>query len=186
MEGYAVIKLIDDSQFVFYFDTKKEAVEYVSDEYIANEKAFVDTERFNCACTQTEYMCDEDNDYCCKPYDINLKHAYIDGWDATWCWYICKESEVDRLKKLQKKMCSNVDPSETETMKKIEVTYEITRRAAQTFEVSDEDYQSIKDGYLPLKIQSQMEILCKSKAADAKDDWAAVDAKTMRVLQDWV
>ena len=185
MEEYAVIKLIDDTQFVYYFDTKKEAVDYVSAEYLANEKAFVDSGRFNCACTQTEYICDEDQDVGCKPYDINLKHAYIDGWDATWCWYICKESEVGRLKKLQKKMCSSVDPSEIETMKKVEVTYELIRRVAKKYEVSDEEYQSIKDGVLPELIETEMMDLCESGEADYEMDWAVVDAETMQVLQDW-
>lgn len=70
-------------------------------------------------------------------------------------------------------------------MKKVEVTYEMTRLAAYIFEVSDEDYQSIKDGCLPLKIQSQMEILCKSKEAYAEDDWAAIDEETGKELQGW-
>ena len=80
--------LVDTNVFI----TRRQAVNYVSGEYIYYSKKYVDTEKFNCATTVTkpikEIDYDDDNDYYCEPFDINLVEAYIDEWDNVLDWII--------------------------------------------------------------------------------------------------
>lgn len=72
-------------------------------------------------------------------------------------------------------------------MKKIEVTMEVTYRMATTFSVTDEEYQSVKDGALPDRVFDDIEgdIYYNPQDCNKEIDWAAVDDETGEVLQEW-
>jgi len=70
-------------------------------------------------------------------------------------------------------------------MRLIEITYEVTRRACETFEVSDEEYENLKAGELPEDVMMQLEHMIDTGDCDREDDWAAVDAISGVAVQDW-
>ena len=70
-------------------------------------------------------------------------------------------------------------------MKKIEITYEKTKRACRIFEVTNEEYASIKNGDVSIKIKTLLQEDIDTGYCDSDYNWAAVDCKTGEVLQDW-
>ena len=71
-------------------------------------------------------------------------------------------------------------------MKKVEVTYEVTRRVCDTFYVTDEEYEQIRGGELTSQIENDLEYMIDDGDGDRTVNWSAVDDKTGRVISDWV
>lgn len=92
---WKVIKDMDGYKQEFMFETRYEAVKFVSGEYCYFDYKYIRTEKFNCAATEKvipserpddyEYNADE---YYCDPFDEELRWAYVDCWDATVSWEI--------------------------------------------------------------------------------------------------
>ena len=83
-------KMVPSGTLEYYFETLTKAINFVSGEYIYYEKKYVDKEKFNCCTTQTREP-DWDNDdteYPCEPYDMNLRWAYMDMYDGAITWKI--------------------------------------------------------------------------------------------------
>lgn len=71
-------------------------------------------------------------------------------------------------------------------MKKVEITYEVTRRYSETFNVTDDEYYMIEmDGEIPVRIQKDLEAGAASDDSYESTDWAAVDGDTGRDLVYW-
>ena len=70
-------------------------------------------------------------------------------------------------------------------MKKVGINYEVTRRVYEEYEVTEEEYEAIKEGEIPWLIQIDLENSIDSGSGDREDDWAAVDLETGKQLQDW-
>ena len=70
-------------------------------------------------------------------------------------------------------------------MKRIEITYEVTRRTCETFLVTDEEYDLVKSGEIPERITMELENNIDTGYGDREDNWAAVDDETGEVLQEW-
>jgi len=70
-------------------------------------------------------------------------------------------------------------------MKKVGINYEVTRRVYEEYEVTDEEYEAIKEGEIPWLIQNDLENSIDTSCGDREDDWAAVDLETGKQLQDW-
>lgn len=70
-------------------------------------------------------------------------------------------------------------------LKRVEVTYEITRRVSEAYWVNEKEYQDIHDGELPERLAHNLEDAIDNLDGDREDDWAAVDLETGKQLQDW-
>jgi len=68
----------------------------------------------------------------------------------------------------------------------VEVTYEIKHICSDTFEVSEDEYVQIKEGELPERIISSLEYDIDNLRGTREDDWAATDAVTGVLIQDWL
>lgn len=82
--------LVDSDVFI----TRRQAINYVSGEYIYYSRKYVETEKFNVATTltkpidQIDYDNNEDETCYCEPFDDDLMCAYIDEYDNVLKWII--------------------------------------------------------------------------------------------------
>ena len=70
-------------------------------------------------------------------------------------------------------------------MKRVGITYEITRRCYKEYDVSDQDYVEIYKGNLPEEIAEDLENSIDELEGDRDDDWSAEDIDTGKTIQDW-
>ena len=69
--------------------------------------------------------------------------------------------------------------------KKVGVTYEITRRYYEEYEVTEEEYSDICGGSLPDRIAIDMETKIDNFWGSRDDNWTATNVRTGEVIQDW-
>jgi hypothetical protein len=71
-------------------------------------------------------------------------------------------------------------------MKKVEITYEVTRRYSETFNVTADEYYIIAmNGEIPIWIKKDLENGVKSDDSYESTDWAAVEGDTGKDLVYW-
>ena len=71
-------------------------------------------------------------------------------------------------------------------MKKVGVTYEITKSIYMEYYVHDDQYTDIYEGSLPGEIISDLEWRLEDNDYGCRsDDWTAIDLETGKMLQDW-
>ena len=68
---------------------------------------------------------------------------------------------------------------------KVGITYEISRRCYEEYEVTEEEYSDICEGLIPDRIAIDMETKIDDFCGSRDDNWTATNTRTGEVIQDW-